>query len=86
VSYVQQRTVVVSNRNIDVGNKIATRKPSQPDADAGSSAQRIQRQQGGNCGVMSQQRCDSGHQSAPQKLVQLVGYRDPRTQAESVKR
>jgi hypothetical protein len=29
--------------------------------------------------VMSQQRCDSGHQSAPQKFVRLVGYRNPKT-------
>jgi hypothetical protein len=30
------------------------------------------------CGAMSEQRGDSGNQSAPQKLVQLVGCRDPK--------
>ncbi len=30
------------------------------------------------CGAMSQQRDDSGAQSMPQKLVQLVGCRDPK--------
>ena len=28
------------------------------------------------CGAMSQQRCDSGAQSTPQKFVRLVGCRD----------
>jgi hypothetical protein len=79
VIHGQQRTVVVGNGNIDVGKKTATRKPGQPAANAGSSGRRIQ-QQDGNCGVMSQQRCDSGHESAPQKFVQLVGYRDPKGQ------
>ena len=30
------------------------------------------------CGAMSQQRDDSGTQSVPQKLLQLVGCRDPK--------
>ena len=36
------------------------------------------------CGAMSQQCGDNGrgHQSAPQKFVQLVGYRDPKGRAE----
>jgi hypothetical protein len=36
------------------------------------------------CGAMSQQRGDAvrGDQSAPQKLVQLVGYRDPKPRPE----
>jgi hypothetical protein len=29
-------------------------------------------------GAMSQQRCDSGAQSTPQKFVRLVGCRDPK--------
>jgi hypothetical protein len=53
--------------NIDVGKKNATPKPGQP-----KSART------GICGAMTQQRCDSGTESAPQKLVQLVGYRDPK--------
>ena len=42
--------------------KTPTRKPGQPKI----------------CGAMSQQRGDSGHESAPQKFVQLVGCRDPK--------
>jgi hypothetical protein len=78
----------VGNGNIDVGNKTATRKPGQPAVNAGSSERRINQQQGGNCGAMSQQRCDSGRgdESAPQKFVQLVGYRDPKTRPAPVKR
>jgi hypothetical protein len=36
------------------------------------------------CGAMSQQRGDAGrgNESAPQKLVQLVGYRDPKPRPE----
>jgi hypothetical protein len=32
---------------------------------------------------MSQQRGDSGHESAPQKLLQLVGYRDPNARPDA---
>jgi hypothetical protein len=58
----------VGNDNIDVGKKTATRKPGLPKPS-----------RPGICGAMTQQRCDSGRatESAPQKLVQLVGYRDP---------
>jgi hypothetical protein len=34
-------------------------------------------------GAMTQQRCDSGNVSSPQKFVQLVGYRDPKVRSES---
>jgi len=34
------------------------------------------------CGAMSQQRGHSGHESAPQKFVRLVGCRDPKAKAE----
>jgi hypothetical protein len=33
-------------------------------------------------GAMSQQRGDSGNESAPQKFVQLVGCRDPKVRSE----
>jgi hypothetical protein len=56
----------VGNGNIEVGKKTATTKSGQPKP-----------ARTGICGAMTQQRCDSGHESAPQKLVQLVGYRDP---------
>lgn len=79
---------VVGNGNIDVGTTTATRKPGQPDVSADSTGRRINQQQGGSCGAMSQQRCDSGrgNESAPQKFVQLVGYRDPKPRPEPVKR
>jgi hypothetical protein len=60
----------VGNGNVDVGNKTATRKPERA---------RI-------CVQMSQQCSDSGHQSAPQKFVQLVGCRDPKARAEAAVR
>jgi hypothetical protein len=80
----------VGNGNIDVGNKTATRKPGQPIVEqmASSSERRIDKtiapkaERPRNCGAMSQQCGDSGrgNQSAPQKFVQLVGFRDPKAQ------
>jgi hypothetical protein len=66
---LQQRIAVVGNGNSDVGNKTATRKPGPPNSE-----------RPGICGAMTQQRGDSGrgNESAPQKFVQLVGYRDPK--------
>jgi hypothetical protein len=86
VVYLQQRIAVVGSGNIDVGNKTATRKPGQPVENLanGSPELRIEApntvrtKRSGACGAMSQQSCDSGHQSAPQKFVQLVGCRDPK--------
>jgi hypothetical protein len=82
----------VGNGNIDVGNKTATRKPGQPieRLAAGSVASEPgidkvappKRERVRICGAMSQQRGDSGHDSAPQKFVQLVGYRDPKARPE----
>ena len=82
----------MGNGNIDVGNKTPTRKPGQPIVENlvgsdGSSELRIDLQNPpktervGVCGAMSQQYGDSnrGNESAPQKLVQLVGCRDPKT-------
>jgi hypothetical protein len=67
----------VGNGNIDVGKKTATPKPGHP-----KSART------GICGAMTQQRCDSGrgNESAPQKFVQLVGYRDPKSPRSAPKR
>jgi hypothetical protein len=83
----------VGNGNIDVGNKTATRKPGHPVVEQmakrdGSSERRIDKtiapktERPKNCGAMSQQRGDigRGNQSAPQKFVQLVGFRDPKAQ------
>jgi hypothetical protein len=82
----------VGNGNIDVGNKTATRKPGQPIveqiAKRDGSERRIDKtiapkaERPRICGAMSQQCGDSGrgNQSAPQKFVQLVGFRDPKAQ------
>jgi hypothetical protein len=81
----------VGNGNNDVGRKTPTRKTSQPTVQMSggrSSESRIDQQMQAaspqNCGAMSQQGSFSfhGNQSAPQKLVQLVGYRDPKVAAE----
>jgi hypothetical protein len=83
----------VGNGSIDVGNKTATRKPGQPIVEQmakrdGSSERRIDKtiapkaERPRISAAMSQQCGDSGrgHQSAPQKFVQLVGFRDPKAQ------
>ena len=79
--------------NIDVGNN-PTRKTGQPilqrSAEGnGSTDARIERHNPKRterpiCGAMSQQYGDShrGNESAPQKLVQLVGCRDPKARSE----
>jgi hypothetical protein len=83
----------VGNGNIDVGNKTATRQPGQPIVEQiakrdGAAERRIDKtiapkaERPRICGAMSQQCGDSGrgNQSAPQKFVQLVGFRDPKAQ------
>jgi hypothetical protein len=83
----------VGNGNIDVGNKTPTRKSDQPIIDLSArgdrpSEPRIDKQKPPKtdrpkiCGAMTQQRGDSGNQSAPQKLVHLVGWRDPKARIE----
>jgi len=80
----------VGNGNIDVGTKTATRKPGQLISEPltqhdSPSKRRIEKsiapkaERPRNCGAMSQQCGDNsrGNQSAPQKFVQLVGFRDP---------
>jgi hypothetical protein len=73
----------------DVGNQTPSGKPDQPIVERlagsdGSSELRIDKSNALKaerpriCGAMSEQRGDSGNQSAPQKLVQLVGCRDPK--------
>jgi hypothetical protein len=74
----------VGSGNIDVG------KAGQPSAERvavtdRSSKSRIEKpglpktERPGNCGAMVQQCADNGggNRSAPQKFLQLVGYRDP---------
>jgi hypothetical protein len=75
--------------SIDVGNKSAARQPGGailerlartgdtpgPRIEAPNT---VRTKRPGNCGAMSQQCGDSGNYSTPQKLVQLVGCRDPK--------
>ena len=79
----------MGNGNVEGGKKFPIRKPSQPMAGTlpgkGSSAaqfdaQKIERPR--VCGAMTQQCGDSGHYSAPQKLLQLVGCREPKARPE----
>jgi hypothetical protein len=80
----------VGRDNIDVGNKAVPRKPGQPAERpaAGDAASAPRGEKSAKkvpdrfCGAMSQQRGDSGHESAPQKFVQLVGYRDPKARPD----
>jgi hypothetical protein len=63
----RKRTFVVGNGNIDVGNKTPTRKAGQ------------------HCRAMSEQCGESGRGSvsaSPQKLLHLVGCRDPKIRPE----
>ncbi len=83
----------MGNGITDVGNQNPSSNPSQPIAEPlaqseGSSELRIDKHlQTGTisiCGAMSLQRGDSGrgNESVPQKLVHLVGCRDPNVQPE----
>jgi hypothetical protein len=82
----------VANGNTDVGNKTATRKTGQPVESLvrriGAPEPRIdpsnpvKRPPPRISGAMSQQSCDSGNQSAPQKFVRLVGCRDSTARPE----
>jgi hypothetical protein len=85
----------VGNGNIDVGSKTPTRLTGQPIverlADSWGfpelridSQSPLQRNRAGRCGAMSEQSADSGrgNEQVPQKLVQLVGYRDPNARPE----
>jgi hypothetical protein len=66
---------VMRGDNIIVGSKPTTAKSTSAESETNS---RAKKQRPGFCGAMSQQRCDSGAQSTPQKFVRLVGCRDPR--------
>jgi hypothetical protein len=83
----------VGNGNNDVGSKTPIHKPGQPSTKRlaganGLPARRVDKENREKteppkiCGAMSQQRGDSGNQSAPQKFVQLVGCRDPNARPE----
>jgi hypothetical protein len=93
VSQLQKRILVVGDGDVDVGNKTLTRKSRHAVVArlAGSTGSRelliapsdsLKTERPGICGAMSQQCSDSGHVSAPQKLVHLVGCRDPKVRPE----
>jgi hypothetical protein len=79
----------VGNGNTDVGSKTLIRESAQPIierlASGGFPDLRIDHQNGlkaeraRKCSAMSEQSADSGrgNEQVPQKLVHLVGYRDP---------
>ncbi|MEA2895923.1 MAG: hypothetical protein QOJ84_1538 [Bradyrhizobium sp.] len=80
----------MGNGNIGVGSKTSTRESGQPTVERLASSggfpelridhQSLLKREGARkCGAMSEQGADSGrgNESVPQKLVQLVGYRDP---------
>ena len=82
----------MGNGNVDGGKKFPIRKPGQPMAGTlpggGSSAMQLDAQKIERprvCGAMTQQCGDSGrgNESAPQKFVHLVGYRDPTTRPQT---
>ena len=66
----------MGNRNTDVGSEFSPHKPDQP------KISRVSPDGAKVCGAMSQQRGDSGHESAPQKFVQLVGCREPKVRPQ----
>ena len=77
----------MANGNIDVGSENPTRKPGQPPAEhlaaiGGPSGLQTEpsnlltKARPRISVAMAQQCGDSGHQSAPQKLVHLIGCRE----------
>ena len=82
----------MAHDNLRVGSVTPTRKAGQPIVEqlkgSGSSdagiAKQMQAEQPRNCGAMSQQGSFSyhGNVSSPQKLVHLVGCRDPKARIE----
>lgn len=80
----------MGNGNTGVGSETPTRESGQPIVErlvssGGFTDLRLddqgpsKRAEARKCGAMSEQSADSGrgNESVPQKLVQLVGYRDP---------
>jgi hypothetical protein len=85
----------VGTGNIDVDTKTPTRESGQPTIDrlvsnGGFPDLRIdhqnplKRERPRKCGAMSEQSADSGrgNEQVPQKLVHLVGYRDPNARSD----
>jgi hypothetical protein len=70
----------VGNGNIDVGIKTPARKSNGPSALRTFETKPLSKERPRICVAMAQQSGDfgRGNQSAPQKLLQLVGCRDPK--------
>jgi hypothetical protein len=80
---------VMGGDNIIVGSKRTTSKSNPATVDdlaernglsrpASDTLRPVRTRSPDLCGAMSQQRCDSGSQSTPQKFVRLVGCHDPK--------
>jgi hypothetical protein len=73
---------VMRGDNIIVGSKRTTSKSNETTVDdlaeRTGSPRAVRKRSPDVCGAMSQQRCDSGSQSTPQKFVRLVGCHDPK--------
>jgi hypothetical protein len=61
----------LGNGEVDIGSKT-------PRRESGRRGLRSDKPATQQAGAMSQQRGDSGNESAPQELVHLVGCRDPK--------
>ena len=70
----------MGNGNIDVGTKTPARKSNGPSALRTFETKPLSKERPRICVAMAQQSGDfgRGNQSAPQKLLQLVGCRDPK--------
>jgi len=69
----------VDDGNFDAGNKIPARKTNGPSARRIGETNPLGKERSRICIAMAQQSGDfgRGNQSAPQKLLQLVGCREP---------
>ena len=68
----------------DAGNKTPARKTNGPSALGIGEPKPLSKERPGICVAMAQQSGDfgRGNQSAPQKLLQLVGCREPKARSE----
>ena len=87
---LQQGIAVMADGELVVNNNTPARKSrpptfASPPANYSAREPRIERpktEPRDICGAMSQQRYNNGPESAPQKLVQLVGCRHPKARTE----
>jgi hypothetical protein len=94
IAYFENKDSVVGSGNLGIDTKTPTRGSGQPIVErlarCGFPDLRIDHQGSSNteaprkCGAMSEQSAASGrgNEQVPQKLVQLVGYRDPNAPQE----